>query len=64
MAQVCNGLCIRFKTRSYSSSTRYRYKLGQKFCSNCALFFYTEKFICPCCKTKLRSKSRGKKHDL
>jgi len=62
MAQTCNGLCIRFKPDSLSSNLRY--KIGQKWCSLCALFFFTTEYICPCCKTKLRSKPRSKRHEV
>lgn len=64
LAQTCRGLCTRFKPTINSDSIRLRYKLGQKYCSQCALFFHTEEFTCPCCKTKLRSKSKSKKHNI
>jgi len=64
MAQICKGLCTRLKISTYSDSVRFRYRFGQKYCSNCALFFFTEEFVCSCCKTKLRSKSRGKKYGM
>ncbi len=62
MAQTCNGLCTRFKKESFSSNLRY--KIGQKWCSLCALFFFSSEIMCPCCKTRLRSKPRSKKYDM
>ena len=62
MTQVCSGLCIRFKSAPLKNSLRY--KVGQKRCSLCALFFITQKNTCSCCKTRLRSRPRSKKDDL
>ena len=62
MAQTCKGLCIRFKPSSFAGNLRY--KIGQKWCSLCALFFITEEVMCPCCRTRLRSKPRSKKHEM
>ncbi|RNJ77852.1 MAG: hypothetical protein EB829_02825 [Nitrosopumilus sp. H8] len=62
MAQVCRGLCERIKPAALTSNLRY--KIGQKWCSLCALFFFTEEVMCPCCKTRLRSKPRSKRHEL
>lgn len=62
MAQTCKGLCLRFK--QYSVTGNFRYSLGQKWCSLCALFMFSERNLWPCCKTRLRSKSRSKKNDL
>lgn len=59
---MCRGLCERLKAASFTNNLRY--KIGQKWCSLCALFFFTEENICPCCKTRLRSKPRSKKHEL
>ena len=61
MAQTCNGLCVRFKKKSFTGNIRY--KIGQKWCSLCALFFHTEERMCPCCKTRLRSKSRSRNNE-
>ncbi|TAK19454.1 MAG: hypothetical protein EPO37_04465 [Nitrosarchaeum sp.] len=58
MAQVCSGICVRLKSKSIP--TTFRYQSGQKWCSLCALFFLTNDYICPCCKTRLRSKRRSK----
>ncbi|PIN83868.1 MAG: hypothetical protein COV65_02415 [Nitrosopumilales archaeon CG11_big_fil_rev_8_21_14_0_20_33_24] len=61
MAQSCKGLCIRSKSSSHTNCVRFRYKVGQKFCSCCALFLHTKEFTCSCCKTRLRSKPKSKK---
>jgi len=62
MAQICKGICHRLKADSFTNNLRY--KIGQKWCSLCALFFATEEHSCPCCKTRLRSKPRSKKYEL
>jgi len=51
MAQMCRGLCERL--RPTSPTNNLRYKVGQKWCSLCALFFFTEENSCSCCKTRL-----------
>ena len=62
MAQTCNGLCERLKTIPVKNGLRY--KTGQKRCSLCAHYFYTEDARCPCCKTRLRSKARNHNRKL
>jgi uncharacterized paraquat-inducible protein A len=62
MVQVCKGLCNRLKSTSITNDLRYEF--GQKWCSECALFFFTEEITCPCCKTKLRTKAKGKKYEM
>ena len=62
MAQMCRGLCERL--RPTSPTNNLRYKVGQKWCSLCALFFFTEENSCPCCKTRLRTSPRSKRYDL
>jgi uncharacterized paraquat-inducible protein A len=37
-----------------------RYTNGQKWCTLCAQYMITEEYICPCCKTRLRSSRRNK----
>ena len=64
MAQVCKGVCTRLKPTHFKDSIRFRYQLGQKYCSECALFFYTKEVTCICCKTRLRSKAKSKKYGL
>ena len=58
MAQTCIGLCERLKT--IPTKNNLRYKTGQKRCSLCAHYFYTEDPRCPCCKTRLRVKPRNR----
>lgn len=69
MAQVCSGFCYRLKKETFTQKFfkfskfipgNLRYSNGQKWCTLCAQFIITEKFICPCCKTRLRSKRRNK----
>jgi len=62
MVQVCKGLCERQKSLSFTNNLRY--KIGQKWCSLCAFFLFTEENTCPCCKTRLRTKDRSKKYEL
>lgn len=62
MVQMCRGLCGRFKSATISNNLRY--KIGQKWCSLCTLFFKTDENICPCCKTRLRSKPRSKRDEM
>lgn len=69
MAQVCSGLCDRFKKESKDDKIKkfskflpgnLRYSNGQKWCALCAQYMVTESFFCPCCKTRLRSNRRNK----
>jgi len=62
MAQVCNGLCNRLKPIPLTNDLRY--EMGQKWCTECALFLVTEEYGCPCCKTRLRSKAKRKKYEM
>ncbi|KAF6244074.1 hypothetical protein C6988_00360 [Nitrosopumilus sp. b1] len=62
MTQTCKGLCFRFKESGVVG--KLRYKIGQKWCSLCALFFFTQEHMCPCCKTRLRSKPRSKNYEV
>ncbi len=62
MAQVCNGSCERQKSISFTNNLRY--KIGQKWCSLCALFLLAEDNTCPCCKTRLGTKARSKKYEM
>ncbi|MCH9658498.1 hypothetical protein K0U27_07375 [archaeon] len=62
MAQTCRGICERVKSTAIANSSRY--KMGQKWCSLCALFFLTKENACLCCKTRLRTSPRSKKYDL
>ncbi len=62
MTQTCKGVCERLKPKSLTNNLRY--KFGQKWCSLCALFFFSKEIMCPCCKTRLRSKPRSKKIEI
>jgi len=59
MTQMCTGFCEQYKNESITSG-KARYSTGQKWCTLCAQFFLTSEIFCPCCKTRLRSKSRSK----
>ncbi|MFB5634196.1 MAG: hypothetical protein ACE5SV_04975 [Candidatus Nitrosomaritimum aestuariumsis] len=69
MAQVCSGLCDRLKKESKAEKLKkfskflpgnFRYSNGQKWCALCAQYIKTESYLCPCCKTRLRSNRRNK----
>ena len=68
--QVCSGLCDRYKKESLKEKLvklskslpgQFRYKNGQRWCTLCAQFITTQEILCPCCKTRLRSKPRTKR---
>ncbi len=69
MAQVCSGLCDRLKKESKAEKLKkfskflpgnFRYSNGQKWCALCAQYIITESYLCPYCKTRLRSNRRNK----
>ena len=69
MAQTCSGYCDRLKKESKAEKLKkfskflpgnLRYSNGQKWCSLCAQYIITESYLCPCCKTRLRSNRRNK----
>lgn len=62
MAQVCRGMCEQLRVTTFTD--KLHYKRGQKWCSRCARFFLVDNIVCPCCKTRLRTKPRNKKYDL
>jgi len=64
MAQICKGICSELKSINTGNRIRFRYRFGQKYCSECALFLDTVEFTCSCCKTRLRSKPKSRKYDL
>jgi len=70
MTQVCTGICERLKKESVTDKLKhaaaslpgnFRYLTGQKWCTLCSKFFFTNEILCSCCKTRLRSKPRSKK---
>ena len=59
---MCRELCKRLKSTAFTNNLRY--KIGQKWCSLCVLFFFTEENTGPCCKTRLGTKARNKKYEM
>ena len=59
MSQVCRGLCAREAPTKMHWGKRY--DSGQKRCSLCDPFFVTPHFLCPCCRTRLRSRPRSRR---
>jgi uncharacterized paraquat-inducible protein A len=59
VVQICKGMCLTYKTESMPDTQRY--KSGQKRCNRCEYFFRIDEIFCPCCKTRLRTKTRSKK---
>lgn len=64
----CRGICQRLKTLEYKRilmcDGQGRYEYGQRRCSVCSIFIFTnyEKGnLCPCCKSKLRTSPRQMK---
>ena len=57
MANVCKGICIRYKALGYTG--RHRYDKGQKLCPVCEEFLKYLGIRCPCCSVKLRTTPRG-----
>jgi len=59
MTGECNGICIRHEQGFVKSSS---YKDGNlKYCSTCVVYLKNSFDMCPCCKLKLRNKSKSKK---
>jgi len=54
----CEGKCLKYK--SPGPGNHPQYKIGIKWCKKCNLFLNIEKYRCPCCKTKLRTKPKNK----
>lgn len=59
MAATCKGICQMF--RSSETSMKLKYQEGQKRCTFCGLFIKFGGIRCPCCHTKLRTKTRHKR---
>lgn len=51
----CNGICNRYD--GYNGNPKFR--LGYKYCSECAYSIIFEGLVCPCCHQTLR---RGPRH--
>lgn len=62
MAQVCKGVCEHIHAMTYTG--KMHYQRGHKWCACCARFFLVKNIVCPCCKTRLRTKPRSRKRDL
>jgi len=60
MAAICKGICEDYRADSFSN--KFRYALGQKRCTNCAIYLDVQSICCPCCGARLRSKARHKAH--
>jgi len=62
MPKTCKGICLRHKAEP--APNRIRYEIGQKRCTFCGIFFSISDTRCICCKSVLRTSSRGKKNHL
>lgn len=57
----CKGLCTRLCLETYNTHEP-RYQNGHKRCTICEVWYDDPKLTkCPCCKVKLRTKSRNEK---
>lgn len=56
----CKNICEQLKCKNSKNGVS-RYKLGQQWCATCQLFLVKDKIKCPCCKNRLRTKSRKNK---
>ncbi len=54
----CKGVCQIHKAEPVLN--RIRYKIGQKRCTNCAIFISVIGVRCPCCKSVLRTGPKNK----
>ena len=57
MALICKGYCEELKGPSMRNGLRYA--SGQKRCTLCNVFLITPSLRCPCCSSRLRTKSRS-----
>jgi hypothetical protein len=55
-SMTCKGICHRHIAQERSGG---RYANGQKRCQVCQIYMKWDGLRCPCCKSKLRSKSRN-----
>ena len=58
MAASCKGMCEEYKSQGITMKEKYQQ--GQKRCTYCGLFLTCKGPRCPCCKTILRTKPRGR----
>lgn len=54
---TCRGICFHHRAPKPVGSSRYA--TGQKRCQNCEIFMRWNNLWCPCCGSKLRTKSRN-----
>jgi hypothetical protein len=54
---ACKGICVRHRAPRPIGSGRYF--SGQKRCQVCNIFILWKELWCPCCGSKLRTKSRN-----
>jgi hypothetical protein len=57
---VCKGICEKFKAKK-PAWAKSRYVAGQKQCSVCDVYMYTDKLNCLCCGMRLSQFPRNKK---
>ena len=60
LGNSCKGVCIHYKHTSLHNGLKY--SAGIKRCTYCQIFMVTDGNRCPCCSTKLRTRSRNKKY--
>lgn len=63
----CTGICQITSLNGSGVNTRAgkgRYDQGQRWCSRCTVFIraiYLKSNVCPCCRSKMRSRPRAMK---
>ena len=60
LGNSCKGVCINYKSTSLHMGQKY--SSGVKRCTECQIFMEIIDNRCPCCRTKLRTRSRNKKY--
>jgi len=58
---TCRGICDKHKAISGHKTNNERYRIGQKYCSQCEIFTKWDGLRCPCCSFMLRTKPRNQK---
>ena len=56
---ICKQICSTLEDPR--PVNRKRYDAGQKRCTVCSKWFEIDGLFCPCCTTKLRTKTRSNK---
>ncbi|KAF6245492.1 hypothetical protein C6989_03430 [Nitrosopumilus sp. b2] len=62
MTAVCKGICDTLK--STGIAMKLKYQEGQKRCTLCEVFIDCKGNRCPCCRIRLRTKSRSSRSKL